>query len=66
MFRFRARVWVRVGLGLGFGLWLGLGFVFRVGLGFACVGSEDSWSCSVSASPDSTLCFTLLATSRSC
>ena len=28
-------------------------------------GSEDSCSCSVSASPDSTLCFTLLAASRS-
>ena len=27
---------------------------------------RDSWSCSVSASPDSTLCFTLLAASRSC
>ena len=29
-------------------------------------GSQDSWSCSVSASPDSILCFTLLAASRSC
>ena len=28
-------------------------------------GCEDSWSCSVSASPDSSLCFTLLASSRS-
>ena len=28
-------------------------------------GCEDSWSCSVSESPDSSLCFTLLASSRS-
>ena len=33
---------------------------------FCDTGSDDIWSCSVSASPDSTLCFTLLAASRSC